>query len=238
MKKVAIDKYEFLIERNSEANIYFSTAKNDLNFNANSPIGKSNILMLKKWFELDDVLYLHQIHSDIVCVGNHDLYNCEGDGIITNMRNVAVGVFTADCVPILMYDRRNKVIAAVHSGWKGTFSCIAVRTMQKMEKQFGSKPCDIVVYIGPHIMDCCYEIGEDVALKFKSCKLYDGSDIIKNNKLSLKTCIIKQFESICVPAENINSLDICTFCSKEYEMYSYRKSKIGNGRMFSFIFMK
>lgn len=238
MRKIKIDKYEFLIEEIENANMVFSTAKNNLNFNINSHIGKSNISMLKVWFGLEDILYLHQIHSDIVYIGNTNLQNCEGDGIITDKKNTGIGVFTADCVPVLIYDSVKEVAAAIHSGWRGTLSCIVIKTMEKMKNEYGSRPCHITAYIGPHNMSCCYEIGEDVAFKFKSCELYKDLDIVKNNKLDLKLCITRQLESQGVPLKNINSADVCTFCSKEYELHSYRKSKDSCGRMFSFIYMK
>ena len=65
-------------------------------------------------------------------------------------------------MPILLYDKANNVIAAVHSGWKGTFSCILLKTIDDMEKKYGTKPKDLVVCIGPHMHQCCYEVGEEL----------------------------------------------------------------------------
>ncbi|SKA76089.1 conserved hypothetical protein [Clostridium sp. USBA 49] len=240
MKKIAIDKYEFLTEKVKNANIFFSTAKNNIDFNINSDIGKNNIEKLKKLMGLEDILYLSQIHSDNIYITNNSLslYNYKGDGIITNKKNIGIGVFTADCVPVIIYDTNKEVIAAIHSGWRGTLSCIVIKAIEKMKKEFNSNPSDIVAYIGPHNMECCYEIGEDVAEKFKSCKTYKDIDIIKNNKLNLKLCISTQLKSQGVYLQNINSVDICTFCNKEYELYSYRKFGKNCGRMFSYIYMK
>lgn len=236
MEKIIIDGYEFLKTDIGKATMFFSTARKDLDFNIHCNEGKKNMLKLKEWFNLDDITYLHQIHSDIVHIEDGIIH--EGDGIITNKKNIGIGVFTADCVPVLLYDRVKDIIAAVHSGWKGTLSCITINTLEKMQIKYGCNPKNIYACIGPHNRVCCYEVGEDVADKFKNSKLYFGMEILKNNKLNLESCIVKQMEYKGVPRGNINTMKICTYCNESLQLYSYRKSKEKYGRMFSFIFMK
>lgn len=229
-----IGDYDFIEVKDDSANLYFSTAKNGLDFNLKTDIGLSNINNVKRWFNVNEVGFLNQIHSDTVYKYDKKIH--EGDALIFNGRGIAVGVFTADCVPILIYDKKREVFAAVHSGWKGTLTCIVKKTVLKMAKEFGCKLQDINAVIGPHNMACCYEFGEDTAKKFEEVPIYKGEEIYLNGKLNLQKCIEKQFESIGV--KNVKSLNECTSCSTKYEFHSYRRDESKSGRMFSFVFFK
>lgn len=235
MKKNIIEGYEFITHSVGNANFVFSTSVNDLNFNINSEEGKQNLEKLKTWFNLKDIGYLNQIHSNLVYHYDNEVH--QGDGLITSRKKVGIGVFTADCVPVLIYDKGIGVIAAVHSGWKGTLSEIVVNTLLKLQEEYGSKMKDLIIAIGPHNMGCCYEIGKDVKDLFLNNEIYNGTDIIEDNKLSLQKCIEIQLLRKGISKENIITVDKCTYCNEEYEFYSYRKQKDSCGRMFSFIFL-
>ncbi|HEY9190716.1 MAG TPA: peptidoglycan editing factor PgeF, partial [Sulfurovum sp.] len=90
----------------------------------------------------------------------------ECDALITDVKGVVLGILTADCVPILLYDRQKEVVAAVHAGWKGTKAQIASKTVQKMIAEYGCDPEAIMAGIAPAIGRCCYEVGEEVAEHF------------------------------------------------------------------------
>lgn len=231
-----IHGYEFLEFKDENFYGYFSTGKNNLNFNKNTDDGIKNLEKLKEWFNLKNIGYLNQIHSDIVHV--YDGKICDGDAIITDRKNIGIGVFTADCVPVLVYDKNRKVIAAIHSGWKGTKKCIVGKTIDKMILKYNTKVEDLRVYIGPHNMECCYEVSEDLIRDFKKQQIYRDTNISQGRNLSLQKCIIKQLINKGVMLNNIIKLDICTYCNQTYSLYSYRKNKEYSGRMFSFIFMK
>lgn len=236
MNRVLIEDYEFLKISLDGASAVFSTAKNGLDFNKETEEGRRNIENIKEWFGIKEVGFLNQVHSDQVIVYSEDVK--AGDSLMTNEKNTAVGVFTADCVPILLYDKRNKAVAAVHSGWRGTFSCILLKTIEQMEKVYSTKVEDLVAYIGPHMHQCCYEVSEEIIDEFKNSQVYVGLDLSKGRMLSMTKCIIHQLEVKGVSKENINDLGICTFCNEKYELHSYRKSTNKYGRMFSFIFLK
>lgn len=231
-----VNEYSFLEFKDENMLLYFSTAENNLNFNINTSEGICNMNGLKKWFDLENVGYLKQVHSSIILNYDSNKELREGDALITDKENIAVGVFTADCVPVLIYDKVKGVIAAVHSGWKGTRDLIVKKTILKMKEEFSCVSSNIVVYIGPHNKSCCYEFGEEALEGFKKEPIYENEAIYKNGKLNLEKCIIKQCESINV--KNINLLGICTNCSKEYKMFSYRRDGRKAGRMFSFIIKK
>jgi polyphenol oxidase len=230
-----IEDHEFLTARHGNVNIIFSTAKGELNFNINEEQGKNNIVKLKNWFGLEEIGFLHQIHSNSVFIYDGTMH--EGDALITDKKNKAIGVFTADCVPILIFDRVRQVIAAVHSGWKGTLNEIVLITITRLIREFNCKPEDLVAYIGPHNQSCCYEIGKDVENLFTSNNLYNNFDIVNQGKLNLEKCIETQLKHAGVLSENIKTLNICTFCNEKFQLYSYRKQKDTCGRMFSFIYL-
>jgi YfiH family protein len=92
----------------------------------------------------------------------------DADGMVADARDVALVVRAADCVPLLMADRRRGVVAAVHAGWRGTAARAAVAAIETLGREFGSRPEDVVVAVGPAIGSCCYEVGTDVVDAFAS----------------------------------------------------------------------
>lgn len=225
---------QYIIYENKKAVFVFSTAEDNLNFNKKLNEGIENIESLKNKFNLKSVGYLNQIHSDKVYIYDGKVH--DGDAIITDEKDIAVGVFTADCVPILIYDTSNNVIAAVHSGWRGTLNCIVSKTLMTMKDKYNTDYKNVIVYIGPHIRQCCYEVGNEVVDLFKKSKNYNMMDF--NNMLNLEKCIVKQLLDLYIDEKNIKIIDECTFCSNKYKFHSYRRQKETYGRMFSFIFLK
>jgi YfiH family protein len=115
---------------------------------------------------------LHQIHSSISYrVGRDDAGRStplQGDGLMTNEPGVVLGVQTADCVPVLVADRKRGAVAAFHAGWRGTVRRIVESGVAQMRAEFGSEPADLVAAIGPSIRSCCYAVGEEVRAEFRS----------------------------------------------------------------------
>ena len=235
MENLVINGYEFIIEDLKTAKIVFTTAKNDFNTNIYKAEGKENLEKIKSWFEINEVGYVNQVHGDNVQIFDGEIH--QGDAIITDKPKVAVGVFTADCVPVIIYDIKLKIAAAIHSGWKGTYNEIVSKTIDKMKSIYGSQSESLKVYIGPHMRDCCYQVGEEVSNRFLENEIYKNEDIFKENFLSMEKCILKQLLLHNVPKENVKLLNMCTYCSNEPELYSYRKGE-KDKRLFSFIFIK
>lgn len=92
----------------------------------------------------------------------------EADGVVSNAPDVALVVRAADCVPLLLADRDTGVVGAVHAGWRGTAARVAVAAVESLTRDFGSRPADLIVAIGPAIGPCCYEVGTDVVDAFAS----------------------------------------------------------------------
>ena len=91
-----------------------------------------------------------------------------GDGMMTDLPGVFLGIQTADCVPVLVADVRRRAVAAFHAGWRGTLARIVERGIGAMRLRYGSRPEDLVAAIGPSIGPCCYSVGEEVRFEFES----------------------------------------------------------------------
>lgn len=138
-------------------------------------------------FGLSDTVFTHQTHTDIVRkvdAGNagQGLFfpvEPECDALVTNTPGLALTVFTADCTPILLWDRVTGAVGAVHAGWRGTVAGIAAKTVEAMQHHFGSDPANIVAAIGPNIGKCCFETGEDVPRALRECLGADGEAFIQ-----------------------------------------------------------
>lgn len=237
-----LDKDDYFVFNSEKAKIIFSTAEYGKNFNRHTEDGKSTLNKLKDEFNVDEVVYIRQIHSDNVFIYDKDriseFIEKEGDAIITSNSNVAIGVFTADCVPVIIVDDSKGVVASIHSGWRGTINSISKKTIQMMKKEFGSECEDIKVYIGPHIKKCCYEVSEELKQTFLEKTNISEDILFDGRKLSLEECILKDIRELGVKEENINVLDLCTYCSKDIKLHSYRKSNGDYGRLFSFVIIK
>jgi YfiH family protein len=124
-----------------------------------------------------ELVTVRQFHSGMVRVverGDGSLSTAEGkavlrgDGLMTVEPGLMLGVQTADCVPVLIADTRTRAVAAFHAGWRGTLSRIVERGVGRMRMEFGSRPKDLVVAIGPSIRACCFAVGEEVRHEFES----------------------------------------------------------------------
>ena len=157
------------------------------------------------------------------------------DGLVTNVPNLPLVVYYADCVPILLADDVAGVVAAVHSGWRGTVAKIAAEAVSVMVTQFGADEKRIRASIGPSIGPCCFETGEEVACEFDNAlvlPMENGKfkvDLWSANKEILLNSGLKN--------ENIDVLELCTICNSEI-LYSYRVHKDATGRMGAFISLR
>jgi len=191
--------------------------------------------------DLDFVL-AHQTHSDHIHIvkqkrslGWEDLDDAiqDCDALITDIPHIALCILTADCVPILLYDTKKKVIAAIHAGWKGTQSEIAYKTVRKMQQHYGSNPKDILAGIAPSIGKCCYEVDQNVAQHFFHIP---KSSTPIGDKYMLDLPYINQTQLLRagVQKRHIKMSHICTACEVE-QFFSYRKEHGCSGRFMSII---
>lgn len=177
-----------------------------------------------------------QKHTDRIIFLEPDMDIEIADAVITAQTNTLIGVDVADCVPILLYDKRLKVIGAVHAGWRGTSHQILVKTVNKMADKFSSFPSDILIAMGPAIRQCCYEVGAEVIEAVEKATGTGDYYVQKEQRffLDLPAANMHQAISSGVPSVNIWMLQECTFCRPD-RFYSYRYSKGKTGRQSGFI---
>lgn len=192
-------------------------------------------------FDYKNIVKPHQTHTDRVeVVSNVEEEFNETDGLITNKKDIFLCTTSADCTSLLFYDDNRKVVADVHSGWKGTLQKIGKKAVEKMIKEFGCNPKDIICCIGPCIKKCHFEVDEDVMSKFQNEFEYTGriTEIIakgrkveEKQKYNIDTTLINKLilqEAGLLP-ENIIDSDICTVCHSD-SFHSYRADKEESGR--------
>ncbi len=185
-----------------------------------------NHLVLSKQTHTNNVKIVNKIH----CGTGYTKESFQDiDGLITNEPGVALVTQYADCTPLIFCDPVKKVIATSHSGWRGTVQEIGKVTVQKMQKEFGCNPSDIIACIGPCIGKCCYEVDDPVYGAFKKLEYLDLNkiftdkgggkywlDMVEANKQILLNSGIKE--------ENIDISDLCTHCNSD-TLHSHRATK-------------
>lgn len=168
---------------------------------------------------------LQQIHSTEVLAAARAGCAGEGDALVTEFPGVSVSVRTADCYPILMADLRNRAVAAVHAGWRGTAAKIIVRTLGEMRARFGTEAADVCVAIGPGIGVCCFEVGVEVARRF---------GLEQAGRIDLAAINHRQLVDMGLPENRIDILGGCTKCDAQ-RFHSFRRDQERAGRMVSYI---
>ncbi len=172
-----------------------------------------------------------QKHTDKVMVLDDGRRPEVADAVITGNRGIFIGVRVADCVPVLLFDRKQQVAGAVHAGWRGTAASILKKTIEMMSQRFFTSPKDVLVAIGPCIGGCCYEVGAEVIDSV--VKASGEGDYYETHagkyRIDLASANRQQAVSSGVPPEQIWLAGECTFCKSE-KYYSYRFSKVTTGR--------
>lgn len=162
------------------------------------------------------------------------------DGLITNVKNLPLAIFYADCVPLMFVDANKKVIGASHSGWRGTAGKIGKKTIQRMHEVYGTDPADVIAAVGPSICQNCYEISKDVAEVFMEAfdrEAWADFLIDKGNgkyHLDLWKANVYGLMEAGVPRKNISVTDLCTCCNSDL-LWSHRKTGGIRGGLAAFI---
>ncbi len=157
------------------------------------------------------------------------------DALVTNLRNLCIGITTADCVPILLFDPEKKVLAAIHAGWKGTIANIVGKTVKKMSDKFDCNPNDLFAGIAPCISLECFEVGNEVVDRFieSGFSIKEiGRKNVKTAKMHLDLQLANKLllNAAGIPLNNIETANLCTFSHPD-KFFSARRQTIHSGRM-------
>jgi YfiH family protein len=209
------------------------------------------------------LLTLRQIHSDIIhSVDSPPASPLVGDGLVTNVPGLLLAIQTADCLPIILVDPRQRAVGVFHAGWRGTVKRIAEKGVGEMRRHFGSRARDLKAAIGPGVHRCCYEVGPEVRAQFESQFAYAAklfreieepdpvrekypmlfltarapghSDLPKKIFLDLVEANRQQLLAVGVLAKNIEASHLCTNCRTDL-LFSYRAEKGKTGRMLAVV---
>lgn len=201
-------------------------------------------------YQCKKIIKINQAHTDTV--KKIDINNLNDkfsniDGLVTNLKGVALVTSLADCQGILLYDPKKQVIGNLHSGWRGTLKRIVVNAIQLMHDEYFCNFEDIEVYICPNILKCCFEVDEDVKEQFlQSFDDISINSFITNGKIKDKrqkyfidmTSInIEILKKSGILEKNIYNSNICTKCMND-KFHSHRGDKILDGRNIAFIVLK
>jgi len=155
----------------------------------------------------------------------------ETDAVITNLKGVCIAIKTADCVPVLLFDSKRKVVAAVHAGWRGTVQNIVLMTIHKMMDEFCTAPSDLFAGIGPSISPEVYEVGEEVWEQFEPDLCLSTNPLKADKKLlDLWQANYNLLIVAGIPANQIEVARICTFSDPD-RFFSARRDGLKTGRM-------
>ena len=184
--------------------------------------------------EYESVSYQKQVHSDIITVVENSGVCGESDALITKKKNLGLAIGTADCCGVFIYDQKQNLIAAVHSGWRGTSKKILSKVLNKLLDEFQSLPDDLVCYLAPSISQQNYEVGKEVADQFDAKYLKSINKKYLLNIPEINKDILLNF------GVKRNNIQLSNLCSYEYSsiLHSYRRDGKHSGRAWGIIAMK
>jgi YfiH family protein len=190
---------------------------------------------------------LHQVQGDRVVSFEgeehhlEEIWGQEGDALITRAPGFGLGVFTADCLPIFLYDPLQGAIGVVHAGWRGTAKGVTRKAVERMKAEFSCRSTDMLAALGPCIGPCCLEVDGPVKIAFSEGGI--PWNLVSQPRgrdrwlLDLHQANIFLLETAGVPRANIQHLKICTSCRRDI-LYSYRNADKTGGRQLNFIALR
>lgn len=195
-------------------------------------------------FEAGQIALAEQVHGDVVAVVKAGAGPVSGaDALVTNVPDLLLMLFFADCVPVYLVDPARKAIGLAHAGWRGTEANIAAKTVRTLSEEFGCLPSSCLAALGPCISGDSYEVGPEVADRFRTLPgsraanvVLPRNEITGTYTLNLRTVIFLQLLSAGLKAESIAVCDEDTFRNRR-DFFSYRRDGV-TGRMGAFLGMK
>lgn len=237
----------FLLNQFKEIKFGFSTKiglqrKAPFNFNLSQSVGdEKNIVEENRstffnYFGLENsnVAVQKQVHGDEISYVEQGGIQGESDAMFTDKPGLGLSISSADCSSVFIYDKKNKIIAGIHSGWRSTEKEIVKKTIQVLVNKKKSNPVDFYVYISPSITQKNYEVGHEVAEKF------DSKYLLKKENKYLLDISGRNYDLLLecgIPQNQIQKSNLCTY-GNNYLLHSYRKEGKNSGRAFGLIMMK
>lgn len=173
----------------------------------------------------NQIAFQKQIHTDKISIVTKPGYQGESDAMLTDKPNIGLAISTADCTPIFIYDTKQKIIAAIHSGWRSTKAKIVSKTLDELNRKFNCTPENLIAYIGPCISQENYEVSSDFINYFDEKYLKPrGDKFLLDLKLTNKDMLLE----FGIPENQIEVSPLCSF--GENYLHSYRRDGKVSGR--------
>ncbi len=182
----------------------------------------------------EQAAFQKQVHGDKIANVPVPGDNSDSDAMITDRTETALCISTADCTAVFIYDSKQKIIAAVHSGWRGTHKRITEKTVKILKNDYKSNPDNLSVYLGPSIGQVNYEVGNEVA------GLFDNKYLIRNEDRFLLDVSLANYDMLTGEGIPPNQIQKSSLCSFEYSelFHSYRRDAMQSGRSLGVIAMR
>ncbi len=222
-----------------------------LNLGLRTDDQRDNILandrIVREAFSIPSLVRVSQVHgNEVLVIESHmgqgtKFLSLERDALVTDQPGLALAVLTADCVPVALYDPEKRVVAMIHSGWRGTCSRVAASALEAMHEKFGSDPQNVLAGIGPYIGPCCYKVDAPV-YNAASEEFGDTARGFFQNAepgqylFDMKAAIVQTLVQSGVKAGNIGISGLCTACREDL-FFSHRASGPATGRQLNFIML-
>jgi len=218
--------------KNERFSIYFGDAVESMSIDKIAQRTKTKKLeLIANQVNCSQLIFLQQEHgSQGLCIENNEnnsyFFQQPGDFLITQKKDCGIGVVTADCLPIVLYDPMYNSIGIVHAGWRGCVAGVFDATVQLMIQKYQIKVDQLQVFFGPAARPCCYEVQADFIDNFKKYENYQRFFIKKNNKIYFDSTLFTVIfaRNLGIKLKNIyTTYNVCTICDKSF--CSYRRNK-------------
>jgi polyphenol oxidase len=235
-----------ILHNDASFKVYFGDSKDDCVKSDGHP-NDDYFQKLQDELKVNNLVFLKQVHGKKgICIKSPSelnkkliLFEEEGDFIVTNQRNVGVGMVTADCLPVVFYDPVHHASAIVHVGWKGAVYGIVSSVIEKMRECFNTNPEELTVYFGPSAKVCCYSVGSDFSKNLEHLSFNNDILIQKEDSLyfDLPKLVLLQLVEFGISRKDVKiDYNSCTICDLRF--HSYRRSNQGVGRQATIVILK
>ncbi|MCC6865218.1 MAG: peptidoglycan editing factor PgeF [Ignavibacteria bacterium] len=180
-----------------------------------------------------NLVHANQVHGvNVTLVNKPGLYPAT-DALITATKNLFLVISVADCMPVMLFDRQNRAIANIHSGWRGTQKNITGKTIELMREMFNTNPAELIVFMGPAISWQNFEVDKDVADLFPGKYVIPKTEAKGKYLIDTGTMVYESLLETGTKKSNIERSMLCTY--DNMNLHSYRRDKDISGRMFAVI---
>lgn len=207
-----------------------------------------SLLAHREGFDPDRLFTAKQVHGgsglcweelgDVEGLSADQVRRMEGDFLCTCTQGLVVGVITADCVPVLLWERDAGCVAAVHAGWRGAVAGVVDNAIRELAARYGARPERMLAAVGPSINVCCFEVGPEVAEAFVGAFGHEDELVVRpadgNPHVDLVAAVRLSLTRSGVPEERIELVTPCTCCGPQ-RFFSFRRDGAHIGQHLSFI---